>query len=298
MLNPQLAQKQLEDFQDRDYDKKQRNRTAELPEPLRTIGYALMGRDAAGKRFNNGLAFSQEKYEKQVAAQREAIERLDELTTEERLSVFAAFCPNLAPALEASWSSDGLSTFQVGAFRRAFRVTADRETTRQKRWARIEAFLTQFGIYSGQDAVWFATWAAYLGYASGNIGWLLADTINARLPESDEVFDILIASAKGDHEIGAMGRHVTRALLLTDRREGWEFVERLLLAAHRQEGLRQEIFEAVDESHPEAFRRMLRLVIEHDLLRFSAGPMPPTSGSALATMSRPRSKCRMPFRKP
>ncbi|HEX7091945.1 MAG TPA: hypothetical protein VF192_17645 [Longimicrobiales bacterium] len=38
----------------------------------------------------------------------------------------------------------------------------------------------------------------------------------------------------------------------------------------RQEGLRQAILEAVDESHPGAFRRMIRLIREQNLARFSS----------------------------
>jgi len=45
-----------------------------------------------------------------------------------------------------------------------------------------------------------------------------------------------------------MGRHVTRSLLLANRPEGWEFVEKLLVAAQRQEGLHQTILECVDGS--------------------------------------------------
>ena len=70
----------------------------------------------------------------------------------------------------------------------------------------------------------------------------------------EQVFDTLIASARGDHAIGAMGRHVTTGLLV----------------AQREEGLRQVILETVDEAHPDAFRRMLRLILDHDLIRFSA----------------------------
>src|SRR5262249_29093534 len=50
----------------------------------------------------------------------------------------------------------------------------------------------------------------------------------------------------------------------------WEFIEKLLLAAQRQEGLRQVVLESIDEAHPEAFRRMLRLILDQNLLRFSA----------------------------
>src|SRR6185437_17040326 len=54
------------------------------------------------------------------------------------------------------------------------------------------------------------------------------------------------------------------------RPDAWDFVARLLLAAQREEGLRQVILEAVDEAHPEAFRRMVQLILDRDLIRFSA----------------------------
>jgi hypothetical protein len=57
---------------------------------------------------------------------------------------------------------------------------------------------------------------------------------------------------------------------MASRVEGWELMEKTLLAAQRQEGLRQVILETVDEVHPEAFRRMLRLIRDHELARFSA----------------------------
>src|SRR5207244_3713681 len=122
-----------------------------------------------------------------------------------------------------------------------------------------------------QEAGWYAAWAPYVApYGTDVFGILFAAVIDAGGPEGDAIFETLLASAQGEHPVGAMGRQVTRALLCSNRREGWEFVERLLLAAQRQEGLRQTVLEAIDEAHPEAFRRMLRLVVDHDLLRFSA----------------------------
>jgi len=67
-----------------------------------------------------------------------------------------------------------------------------------------------------------------------------------------------------------MGRHVIRGLLCASRPAGWEMVEDLLLAAQRQEGLRQVILETVDEAHPSAFRRIFHLIREHNLVRFSS----------------------------
>ena len=67
-----------------------------------------------------------------------------------------------------------------------------------------------------------------------------------------------------------MGRHVVRGLLCSSRADGWEYIEKMLLAAQREEGLRQSILEAIDEAHPQAYRRMLRVVVENNLSRFSA----------------------------
>jgi len=63
-------------------------------------------------------------------------------------------------------------------------------------------------------------------------------------------------------------------------------MEKFLLAAQRQEGLRQVILETVDEAHPDAFRRMLRLILDNELLRFSATLRAMDVWFGSATMSR------------
>jgi hypothetical protein len=104
-------------------------------------------------------------------------------------------------------------------------------------------------------------------YAQDSIAYVFAAAIEAG---NEEVFSILKDSASGTHEIGSMGRHVTRALLIANKSEAWEFVEKLLLAAQRQEGLRQVILETIDETHPEAFKRMIKLIKDENLSRFAA----------------------------
>ena len=63
---------------------------------------------------------------------------------------------------------------------------------------------------------------------------------------------------------------MTRALLVANRPEGWQLIENMLVAAQRQVGLRQVILETIDEAHPEAFARMLRVIVEQNMVRFSA----------------------------
>ncbi|MEZ6209909.1 MAG: hypothetical protein R3B46_01495 [Phycisphaerales bacterium] len=88
--------------------------------------------------------------------------------------------------------------------------------------------------------------------------------------DGERVREVLKRSINGEDEIAQFGRHVVTALLNSERRSDWETIGGLLLAAQRQEGLRQAILESVDEASPGGFRSMLGWVIEHDLARFSA----------------------------
>ncbi len=126
------------------------------------------------------------------------------------------------------------------------------------------------------DPVWLAIWGAHLkgrygqSVAPHELGGLLASAIDLGDRGGEETLNTLIEIGDGAHPTGLMGRHVIVALLGSSRPEAWEFVERLLLAAQRQEGLRQSILESVDESHPAAFDRMVALILDQRLLRFAA----------------------------
>ena len=90
--------------------------------------------------------------------------------------------------------------------------------------------------------VWLATWAAHVsaGYmgVDRELGPLLSAMLNESTAEADEVFEILRQSLSGQHEIAGVGHHTYAALLLSNRPAAWELVEKTLLAAQRQEGLR------------------------------------------------------------
>ncbi|MEL6814887.1 MAG: DUF5724 domain-containing protein, partial [Cyanobacteria bacterium J06598_3] len=158
--------------------------------------------------------------------------------------------------------------YQSGYARRAFRANQlKHHQQRRDYWLGSLLNLTQ--KYE-QPLDWYATWAAYLGYGSDTLSFVFAAAINEGDALGDAVFEILCDSARGEHEIGAMGRHVVRSLLVANRPEGWQLMENMLVAAQRQEGLRQSILETVDEAHPEAFTRMLRVIVEQNMVRFSA----------------------------
>jgi hypothetical protein len=188
-----------------------------------------------------------------------------------RLQFFETLAPGLGTVIERGWQMHDRLPFQGGYERKPFRAPGhpDAIITRRINW--LVETLRIVGPYQ-KNIAWFAAWAPHVAHyrLADALGILLAAAIDGGGSEGEEVFQILCASGRNEHEIGGMGRHVTRGLLNASRPEGWQFIENMLLAAQREEGLRQVILETVDEAHPQAFRRMLRLIIDQNLARFSA----------------------------
>ena len=69
---------------------------------------------------------------------------------------------------------------------------------------------------------------------------------------------------------GKVSRNIIKALLNSEKKENWELVEKLLLAAQRQEGLRQTVLEALDETSIGALQYMIKVIIDNKLTRFSS----------------------------
>ena len=67
-----------------------------------------------------------------------------------------------------------------------------------------------------------------------------------------------------------LDRQMIQGIVRSDSEELQELLGKLLVAARLQEGLRQAICESMDEGTQEAFLRMLKVVEENDLIRFSA----------------------------
>ena len=273
MLAREDAQKQLEQERIKGWQAQAAAEVAAaLPEALRPIAYALLERDQSGTPLPSN---TNEERQRQHTAVAQGYAQLGKWGAEDRLAIFAALLPGVATHLEAGWVLRGRLPYQTSYQRRAFRLrdeTATAASVPRTQW--LTTILAGLGPYRQRDVRWVAAWAPYLGGYHGSImqpiGLLCAAAIDAGGPEGQEVFETLTACARGEHPIGTMGRHVTTALLVAARPDGWDFVERLLLAAQREEGLRQVILETVDEAHPQAFRRLLRLILDQDLIRFSA----------------------------
>lgn len=264
-LKSEVAEERLEKLKVTNWESKLLARLKKLPKALAGPAYGLFGRDASGKDIRD--------WEKAQEAKHAAVAAIDALSAAQRAKLFAGFFPYLGKHFAAAWDLFPRLPYQEFGDRRAFRAPNNPELYHERKCDWFLAVWSELEEYNSEAITiqWLAAWAPYLNYGGvDEVGLLFAATIDAGGKEGDEIFNILKASASGQHEIGAMGKHVTRALLVASRKDGWEFIEKLLIAAQRQEGLRQAILETVDEAHPEAFRRMVDLVLDKDLVRFSS----------------------------
>lgn len=268
MLAPEKAREVLMTYLVKDVPAKQARAVAGLPSDLRKIAYIFMGRNSDGKPFvfnyqdpDGTTRMWQDKHR--------AMQTFDFLSQNDRLRILEILFPRIASHVERTLEFMKQTPYPQGYTRRSFRAPHYPEATLAKRFGWLSHMVGAISHYQ-EDISWLASWASYIDPYTPTLGTLFAAVIDAQTAESQTIFDILIASARGEHEIGGMGRHVVYGLLGASRPDGWTFIENMLLAAQREEGLRQSIFESVDEAHPQAFQRMLRLILDHDLARFSS----------------------------
>ncbi len=230
-----------------------------LPNALRAIAFALLGRDAKGKSLNS---YEMERWQEIP----QTIQQLGQCSPQERGQIWQALFPAIAPDVEQGWQLHDRLPYRPYGLPFRIAETHLKKDAARIRWIQNVLMLVQ---QYEQPIAWYAQWSAYL-YPQEALGILLAAAIERQDEQSEEVYEILRVSAAGEHPIGKMGTHVVRAFLICERETAWELIENLLIAAQRQEGLRQVILESVAEAHPLAFRRLVQLILREDLLRFSS----------------------------
>lgn len=171
-------------------------------------------------------------------------------------------------ALERALETAKDRPYQSGMYRQPFRAPNYESFADGNRG---DALAAAFQLTRGyqQGTAFLAEWVGYLDPYGFSVRYDLLLSAAIDIGEKD-VLRILIQTIRGEHPVGVISRHGIRALLGCSKPEAWAEVERLLLAAQREEGLRQTILESVDELHPEAFKRFLGTIIEHNLLRFTS----------------------------
>lgn len=257
-MTPEEIKTQLQQFANPNGLEEMKLRLRELPGELSETGIGFL--EGITRRVSNA------DLERVRVERRRAFLKL---STEDRVKVFGAFFPSIAEHVEASWQLQLKLPYLTGHLRKAFRAPSNPAYTSSTRITWLEELLRATLPYR-YDLEFLTVWAPHLqfGMAERCIGLLLAGALDSS--GSQSTYETLIAIVNGQHETGRIGRYAVMALLSCSRPEGWETVERLLLAAQRQEGLRQVVLECVDFAHREAFLRMLRLIDRERLSRFTA----------------------------
>ncbi|SCW82277.1 protein of unknown function [Paenibacillus tianmuensis] len=100
---------------------------------------------------------------------------------------------------------------------------------------------------------------------------IMGDRIARELDMGNEtVFEALRDIMFGENQTALLTRPMIRGIVQSHNVEAYEMLGRLLIAARLQEGLRQHIMESLDEGTVEAAVYLIRIVLEHNLERFSA----------------------------
>ncbi|WP_253256028.1 DUF5724 domain-containing protein [Formosa algae] len=169
-----------------------------------------------------------------------------------------------APYLADMWDFMDTLPYQKGYNRKAFRSVKTIDTLRNK----LQSF-TQFLSLSrkGFGGLTLHEQFQYSTYFPHGNSYFLATLLHNGHGMFDELLDDIL---QNEDDIGGVSSDIIKALLLSEEEKHWEMVAKLLLAAQRQEGLRQTILESLDESGLGALKYMISVVLENDLARFSS----------------------------
>lgn len=263
MLKPELARAQLAKLKSSKNAEARLDRLRKLPKPTARAAFALFCRNEDGDYPRDW-----DERRKLPTPAMLAITNGAKL----RARILSALFPTFAKPIEAGWQLLARLPYTTGYNRRGFRQTDRPELYVDRRQSYLEGLLHCLDELPDDvlTVEWVAAWAVHLGWNTQQLGYLLAAAVDSGGAMGEAVFTILKDTAANRHEIGGPGGHATRGLLCCARPDAWEFTEQLLLAAQRQEGLRQTVLEAVDEAHPQAFGRMLRVVLDQNLIRFAS----------------------------
>ncbi|MBW8686999.1 DUF4132 domain-containing protein [Chitinophaga rhizophila] len=174
-----------------------------------------------------------------------------------------------------AWAKFPNLMYQTGSYRRSYRSPGRRELylPNQLNFLKGIIFQTNTPLYDTQyryiahdlsiseQILWDHQHATGYGYHM----WAAAIDLG-----NEEVFSLLENIIYNKDNFGKVSSGIIKALLLSNREDAWTLVEKLLLAAQRQEGLRQVVLEQLDDTSTGALIHMLRVIIDHKLMRFSS----------------------------
>lgn len=174
-----------------------------------------------------------------------------------------------------AWEQVPHQMYQTGYARRSFRAPSDPEVyfvLQLEFFRQIIPMAYQFVYYPKTEYTCFdLSLEEQVRYEGNFFGEVLYRLWSAAIDLGNESFlkvceDIIY----NKDPQGKVSTALIKALLNTNKPEAWKLVEQLLLAAQRQEGLRQTIMEALDETSLGAMKYMMKVVLDNKLTRFSS----------------------------
>lgn len=183
--------------------------------------------------------------------------------------VLPALFGDLSPYIIAAWKNINSLMYQTGYYRRSFRAPNSPVLFIKRKMDWLESLIGEL-----KYELSLPEYAQYIGYiySYGHLAitHIFAAAIQANDDVGQAVKKVIIDTIYGKDKIGKMSRPVIKSLLMTDVHENHVVIEKLLLSAQRQEGLRQSILESLDETSLSAQIHLMKVILEHDLLRFSS----------------------------
>ena len=260
-------EEQLESFRVKSDQAWLQDRSQRVPDRIRDKTASVAEIALSRKRNRSNEAITDSEF---VAAGKE----LEGLSDRERTELFGAIFPKLATALDRAWHDlpRRAAFIEMDSYfgaRVPFRAGSAKRHISYSRAVWFQSVVRSL-IGFDPDPEWLAAWVSHLSNYDGHLSALLAGAIDAGGKSGEAVLEALKLSSTNSHSVGEMSFSVIQALLISARPEAWDFVADLLLNGSREEGLRQAILESIHECHPDAFIRILHLIMEERLVRFSS----------------------------
>jgi hypothetical protein len=264
MISKEEAEKFLDAHKIKNLNKKRLNQLSQLSEESKHLGLLILNQTK--------ISEPKQAWEKAWVRKKELKQFItdvsDDLWEEKYFPVLQALFGELAGYVKQGWKLMTGLMYESSYYRRSFRAPNNPLITLDKKidWL---MYVPDMLIYDFKITD-YARYVAYINRYYRQYSYFLAGVINSETDEGQAVLQILIDTVYGRDDIASVSRDGIKALLLSNNTAGYEAVEKRLISAQRQEGLRQTVLECLDETHPTALKRMIKLIITHKLARFSS----------------------------
>lgn len=185
------------------------------------------------------------------------------------------FGDEYAVCVKKAWEKIPYRMYQNGYTRRSFRAPNNKNYLKvsQVNFLRSILMMPSVFSYKKNDSAYYNLslneQVRYDNEITNNCNQFLIWSVVIDM-EGNSLFPLMEDILFNKDSIGKVTRNIIKALLNSDKKESWQLVEKVLLAAQRQEGLRQTILEALDETSVGALQYMINVIVENKLTRFSS----------------------------